>query len=64
MSRGFDATRTVTIDASWATVWDALTNPAMVMQYMHGTNLSTDWKVGSPISWGPVPERLKETSEH
>jgi hypothetical protein len=22
-----------------------------VKQYMHGTNLSTDWKVGSPIAW-------------
>ena len=51
MSRGFDAIKTVTIDAPRAKVWDALTNPAKVKQYMHGTNLSTDWKVGSPIAW-------------
>jgi uncharacterized protein YndB with AHSA1/START domain len=51
VSRGFEAIKAVTIDASRATVWDALTNPAMVKEYMHGTNLSTDWKVGSPITW-------------
>ena len=51
MSRGFEAIKTVTIDAPRAKVWDALTNPAKVAQYMHGTNLSTDWKVGSPIAW-------------
>jgi uncharacterized protein YndB with AHSA1/START domain len=51
MARGFEARKTVTIKASRARVWDALTQPAMVRQYMHGTNLSTDWKEGSPISW-------------
>lgn len=51
MSRGFEAINTVTIDASKAEVWDALTNPDKVKQYMHGTNISTDWKVGSPITW-------------
>jgi uncharacterized protein YndB with AHSA1/START domain len=51
MSRGFDAIKTVTIDAPRAKVWDALTNPEKVKLYLHGTNLSTDWKVGSPISW-------------
>jgi len=51
MSRGFDAIATVTVDAPRSAVWDALTNPAKVKRYMHGTNLSTDWKVGSPIAW-------------
>ncbi len=51
MSRGFEAVKTVTIDAPRAKVWDALTNPAKVKKYMHGTNLSTDWKVGGPIAW-------------
>ena len=23
----------------------------MIKQYMHGTNVSTDWKEGSPITW-------------
>jgi uncharacterized protein YndB with AHSA1/START domain len=51
MPRGFDAIKTVTIDAPRAKVWDALTNPEKVKLYLDGTNLSTDWKVGSPISW-------------
>jgi uncharacterized protein YndB with AHSA1/START domain len=51
VSRGFEAIKTVKIGAPQAKVWDALTNPAKVRQYMHGTNMSTDWKVGSPITW-------------
>ena len=51
MSRGFEAIKTVVIDAPRAKVWDALTNPAKVKQYLHGTDLSADWTVGSPITW-------------
>jgi len=51
MTRGFEAINTVTIDAPQADVWDALTNPAKVKEYMHGTEMSTDWKEGSPIYW-------------
>ena len=51
MPNGFEAIATVTIDAPMTQVWDALTKPEKVKQYMHGTNLSSDWKVGSPISW-------------
>ena len=51
MSRGFEAIKTVTINAPRADVWDALTKPDKVKQYMHGTAMSTDWKEGSPITW-------------
>jgi uncharacterized protein YndB with AHSA1/START domain len=51
MSRGFDAINTVIIHATRQEVWNALTNPEMVKQYMHGTEMSTDWKEGSPIVW-------------
>lgn len=51
MTRGFEAVKTVTIDAPAAKVWDALTDPAKVAQYLHGTTLSTDWQVGGPITW-------------
>ena len=51
MSRGFEAVKSVTIDAPKAEVWDALTRPEKVKQYMNGTEMSTDWKEGSPISW-------------
>lgn len=51
MPRGFAAVKTVIINAPRAKVWDALTNPAKVKRWMHGTNLATDWQVGSPILW-------------
>ena len=51
MPRGFEAVTTVTIDAPRAAVWDALTDPATVRQYFHGTTMSTDWTVGGPITW-------------
>jgi uncharacterized protein YndB with AHSA1/START domain len=51
MARGFEAISSVTIDAPRAEVWDALTNPAKVKQYLHGTEMSTDWREGSPIFW-------------
>jgi uncharacterized protein YndB with AHSA1/START domain len=32
-------------------VWRALTDPAEIRKYYFGTDLKTDWKVGSPITW-------------
>ena len=51
MPNGYEAITSVTIDARAEEVWDALTNPNKVKQYLHGTEMSTDWKVGSPIYW-------------
>lgn len=39
------------IDAPPARVWDALVDPAQIKKYMFGTNVASDWKVGSPITW-------------
>jgi uncharacterized protein YndB with AHSA1/START domain len=38
-----------TINAPASQVWAALTDPALIKQYFFGTNVETDWKVGSPI---------------
>jgi uncharacterized protein YndB with AHSA1/START domain len=51
MTRGFAAIKTVTIHGSKREVWNALTDPEKVKQYLHGTEMSTDWKEGSPIAW-------------
>jgi uncharacterized protein YndB with AHSA1/START domain len=51
MSRGFNAIKRVTIRATRGEVWEALTDPDKVKQYLHGTEMSTDWKEGSPIFW-------------
>jgi len=51
MTEKFVAEKRITINASVDAVWRALTDPAQVRQYMHGTNMETNWKVGSPITW-------------
>jgi len=51
VARGYEAVKSITIQASREEVWAALTDPEKVKQYMHGTEMSTDWKEGSPIFW-------------
>jgi uncharacterized protein YndB with AHSA1/START domain len=51
MTGKFVAEKRITIDASADAVWRALTDPALVKEYLHGTNMQTNWKVGSPITW-------------
>ena len=51
MTANFVAKKRITVSAPPDVVWRALTDPAMVRQYMYGTNLQTDWTVGSPIIW-------------
>ncbi len=45
----YQASVSVTIRAPLERVWDAITQPAIVKQYFFGTDLDTDWKVGSPV---------------
>jgi uncharacterized protein YndB with AHSA1/START domain len=32
-------------------VWEALTRPDLIQQYLFGTKVTTDWRVGSPITY-------------
>ena len=41
----------VDIDAGQGAVWAALTDPARIADWMMGAQVSTDWQVGSPITW-------------
>lgn len=72
------ATVMIVLPAPIGAVWNALTDPALIKQYLFGTEVVTDWKVGSPIIWrgvwegkpyedkgtilNIVPEKLLETS--
>ena len=42
---------TITFKAPIEKVWQGLTDPAMVKQYFFGTDLKSDWQVGSPITF-------------
>ena len=41
----------VTVDATPQQAWQALTDPGEIRKWMVGTEVSTDWQVGSPITW-------------
>ena len=49
-------TSQVTINAPANRIWDALTNPEFVKQWQYGSDLTTDWKIGSPIKFHSVWE--------
>src|SRR5512140_3830276 len=48
------AKASILIGAPTARVWDALTQPEMIRQYLFGTEVTTDWRVGSPITYRGV----------
>jgi uncharacterized protein YndB with AHSA1/START domain len=41
----------IVINAAPSEVWEALTDPELIMQYNADTKVTTEWKVGSPIRW-------------
>ena len=51
MNNKFTAKATSTINAPASKVWDALTDPSLIKQYLFGTEVNTDWQVGSPITY-------------
>jgi len=51
MTTNIKARVSINIHATVSNVWEALTNPEIIKQYLFGTNTITDWKVGSPIKF-------------
>lgn len=41
----------IDVDASPAVVWEALTTPELVKRWQYGSDLVTDWAIGSPIQF-------------
>lgn len=41
--------KSIELDATLASVWDALINPAIIKQYLFNTEAVSDWKEGSPL---------------
>jgi uncharacterized protein YndB with AHSA1/START domain len=49
MDRGLIAQAEVDIQAPPGRVWEALTTPSIIKKYFFGSEIVTDWAVGSPI---------------
>ncbi len=48
---GHIATAQVEISAAPAQVWQALTDPGLIEQYMFGSKVESTWEPGTPITW-------------
>lgn len=51
MDTTYSAQTSITIHAPAEKVWEALTNPAIVKQYLHDTTMQADWKPGGEVTW-------------
>lgn len=54
MNNNFIARSTIFIDAPASEVWHALIDPEMIRKFLFGTQVTTDWQVGSPITYQGV----------
>jgi uncharacterized protein YndB with AHSA1/START domain len=54
MEADFIAKASIDVQAPASKVWEALTRPELIKQYLFGTQVVTDWQVGSPITYKGV----------
>jgi uncharacterized protein YndB with AHSA1/START domain len=51
MDEKFIAKASILINAPPTKVWEALITPQLIKRYLFGTEVTTDWQVGSPITY-------------
>jgi len=51
MPSALQVSSSIVINATANSIWDTLTNPTKIKQFLYGTDTETDWKVGSPIKF-------------
>lgn len=54
MDKNLKLTESVMIQSSPAAVWRALTDPATIERFMWGTHATSDWNIGSPVTFEGV----------
>ncbi len=54
--KGLISKASTTINAPVGRVWDALTTPEIIKEFMFGTETVSEWRKGSPIVWKGVWE--------
>lgn len=50
----YTAHTAVEIKAPVARVWEALTKPEIVQEYLFGTQMETTWQIGDPITYSGI----------
>jgi uncharacterized protein YndB with AHSA1/START domain len=53
------AETSISVNATPAQVWNVLTTPKLIKRYLMGTDVSTDWKEGSTITYSGEYEGKK-----
>lgn len=56
MTKQLTAEASIVINVNAGQVWNALTDPAQIKMYLFGTEATSDWQVGSSISYKGVWE--------
>ena len=56
MNETFTAKAVIVINAPATKVWEALVTPQLIKRYLFGTEVTTNWQVGSPITYKGVWE--------
>lgn len=51
MNRTYTSKASIDIQASASKVWEALVNPEFAKKYFFGAKVSSDWQIGSPITF-------------
>lgn len=49
MNKNLRVSKNILIDSTAEKVWDFLVNPKKIKIYLFGTEILTDWEIGSPI---------------
>ena len=49
MNHHLFSSQSIDINATPAKVWEVLTNPKLIAEYLYGTETVTNWKVGRAI---------------
>lgn len=49
MKNNITGKASITVNATIAKVWEALTTPSIIKKYFFGTDAISDWQIGSPL---------------
>jgi len=58
-NKSYAITKSVTIRTSKSKIWEALTKPEIINQYLLGAKVESDWKVGSKIIYQGIFNGVK-----